>query len=205
MATCELCIFRSDIGKQSIFKKGVTIFLEGEEVDNIYFIKEGIVKLTKLYANGEEKLIDILKPGDFLALLTILKGSKEYLVTATTLQEVVLEKLNKKTALENYQCDSKFKEACLNCAANRLGVFQNQLFNFSNLDTDDKIMNVLTHLYNKFGYMKGKKHYIELPITKTDLANMVGLRRETLSRKLTSLQNDGVISVVKNKIEFKGM
>lgn len=205
MNKCQVCIFNKSVEKTIVFDKNKAIFNEGEKVNNVYKIQSGIVKLSKLYLNGEEKLIDILHTGDYLALLTILKGNDEYLVTASTVTEVTLQQLNIDKAKNSYDQDSHFKEMCLSCAANRLGVFQNQLFNFTNLDIEDKILNILKHLQQKFGYSKDNRYFLILPITKTDIASMIGLRRETLSRKLAKMQNDKILKIDKNLYEFLSM
>ncbi|WP_168169695.1 Crp/Fnr family transcriptional regulator [Candidatus Izimaplasma bacterium ZiA1] len=205
MSKCEKCVYRDSDNKISIYKKNETIFFEGDEVDNIYFIKEGIVKLSRLYPSGDERVIDIVKHGDFLALLTVLKNNKEYFVTATTITSVVLEVIPMQKANCQFNTNLEFKETCINCATNRIGVFQNQMFNFSSHESNDLVLNVLTHLYNKFGYYKDKRHFLKLPISKTDLASMAGLRRETFSRKLSELNNRKIIKVEKNIIEFLNM
>lgn len=205
MSKCEKCVYRDQENRVNNYKKNEVIFMESDEVQNIYFIKEGIVKLSKLYPSGEERVIDIVKDGDFLALLTILKSNKEYFVTATAITDLVLEVIPKEKASCNFNSNLEFKETCINCATNRIGVFQNQMFNFSSHETNDLVLNVLTHLYNKFGYYKDKKHFLKLPISKTDLASIAGLRRETFSRKLSELKKNKIIGIEKNIIEFLNM
>jgi len=205
MKTCDSCIYRQTTKLDLELKKNQTIFFEGDTIEEIYFIKEGTVKLTKIYKNGEEKVMDVLRNGDFIALLTILQNKPNYLVTASTLSDVVLEVITKQDALNNYENNMVFRETCIKCAAHRLENFHTQLYSSSDQDPEEKILNTLNHLYNKFGYMRNKSHFVKLPISKTDFANMVGLRRETLSRKLTKLQKEGKIDYIKNVYEFKNM
>ena len=205
MKTCEKCIYREHIQKNIEVSKNSVIFNEGDSIESLFFIKEGTVKLTKLYKNGVEKVMDVLRDGDFIALLTLLQNKDCYLVTATALEDCVLEVIKREDALVNYETNINFKETCMKCAAHRLENFHNQLYSTSDLDPEEKIMNTLTHLYNKFGYMKNKSHYVKLPISKTDFANMVGLRSETLSRKLSKLQKEGKIDYIQNIYEFKNM
>lgn len=205
MSNCEQCIYRQPTNKNKTFTKNEYIFFEGDKVSNIYFIKKGIVILSKLHTNGEEKIMDILKEGDFIALLTILQNKEEYLVTAKAITDVTVEVTNKEDALHNYNENNQFRDTCIKCASHRLGNFHTQLFSTSNIDPEEKIIQVLKHLYNKFGYMKNKRHYLKLPISKTELAQMIGLRRETLSRKLTLLKNNNIIAIEKNIYEFLDM
>lgn len=205
MKTCTECIYKETKHTIKEYNKNEYIFFEEDPIKEIYFIKEGIVLLTKLHSNGEEKVMDVLRDGDFIALLLFLQMKENYLVTAKAVTEVTLEVIQRKDALHNYKENAAFKEVCMQCATHRLGNFQTQLFSSSNVDPEEKVIQILTHLYNKFGYMKNNKHFVKLPITKQELANMIGLRRETLSRKLSKLKKDNIIDVKKNIYEIKNM
>lgn len=195
---CEKCIFdiNSDLVRE--YKKNDFIFFEGDIVEHVYLIKSGIVKLEKIHESGEVRIIDIVKEGDYLALLTVLKEMEDYVVTATCLTDVVISPIKKQDANKAYEENLQFKETCLKCAAHRLGVFQGHTFMSVNTSPEEKIIIILKHLSKKFGYKENGFLYVDIPITKTDLANMIGLRRETLSRKLSSMQKSGVLEIQKN-------
>ncbi len=203
MNNCQQCIYRQAINKNKTYKKNEYIFFEGDKVENIYFITKGIVVLSKLHTNGEEKIMDILKEGDFIALLTILQNKEEYLVTAKAITDITVEVTSKNDALHNFEENHHFRDTCLKCAANRLGNFHTQLFSTSNLDHEEKILQMLSHLQLKFGYIRNEKKYLELPFSKTILAQLIGIRRETLSRKLSKLKKENIIAFEKNIYEIK--
>ena len=82
MSKCEQCIVREfsslkALGKEEllqmadcktsyIIKKGEPIFEEGESVNGIFCIKDGICKLSKLSANGKDQIVKLVKPGELL-------------------------------------------------------------------------------------------------------------------------------------------
>ncbi|HRL72448.1 MAG TPA: cyclic nucleotide-binding domain-containing protein, partial [Flavobacterium sp.] len=82
MSKCEQCIVRefsslktltkeelltlSDCKTSHIIKKGDAIFEEGENVNGIYCIKEGVCKLTKLSANGKDHIVKLVTRGELL-------------------------------------------------------------------------------------------------------------------------------------------
>ena len=202
MSKCETCIFDLNRGLEKEYKKNQHIFFEGDQVESIYRVKDGLVKLEKVSENGDVRIIDVLKEGDYLALLTVLNDEKEYKVTATPLKDSIITPISRYDANEAYQQNLHFKETCLKCAANRLGVFQGHTFNSSIIDVEQRILNTLNHLSKKFGYKEDGYTFVELPFSKTELANMVGLRRETLSRKLKVMQEDGILEVNKKIIKF---
>jgi CRP/FNR family transcriptional regulator len=76
------------------------------------------------------------------------------------------------------------------------------LFNISNINLEEKILSSLELLANKFGVVKENFVELELPFTKNDLANLIGVRRETLSRKLSEMKKNNIIEVTKNIYKF---
>lgn len=205
MKTCLTCVFDLNSHVQNTYKKNDYIFFEGDEVSQVYLIKDGIIKLEKLQEDGEVQIIDVLKEGDYIALLTILNGINDYKVTAVSLTDSVLTPIPRQLAHDAYLNNLHFKDTCLKCAAHRLGVFQGHTFKSGSIDPNTKILSTLKHLSVKFGEYRNGNTYISLPITKTELANMCGLRRETLSRKLSQLQKDGKIEFNKNSYKLIGM
>lgn len=198
MGRCETCIFSFKSNSEKEFKKNEIIFHEGENVDAIYLINNGLVKLEKIQEDGEIRLIDVVRDGDYLALLTILNEDSVYKVTATALTDISVTPITKADANDAYHNNMHFKETCLLCASNRLGAFQWHTFNVGSIDAKQKILSTLEHFSTKFGVSKDGYTYIKLPINKTELANMCGLRRETLSRKLKAMKDAGLIDFKKN-------
>ena len=202
---CTNCVYKSLPNTQKLFSENETIFLEGNELNNVYVIEEGLVKISKIFINGEEKIFDILGPGEFLALVAVLKGDKEYIATAVALSDCVVSVMEKDIVKEAYTSSNKFKDMCLSCAMTRTNLFQSQLSNSLNEDIEERIINVLTFLSSKFGELIHFEHTLKLPISKTMLAGIVGIRRETLSRKLSKMKKDGIITIDKNIYKFRGV
>ena len=82
MSKCEQCVVREFSSLKALnkneliklaecktshtIKKGDIIFEEGENVNGIYCIKEGICKLTKLSPNGKDHIVKLVKKGELL-------------------------------------------------------------------------------------------------------------------------------------------
>lgn len=193
---CNVCIYDTLTYQELNVSRGETIFREGEPLFHIYRIDEGYVKVVKYHETGDEKIINVFGPGDVLALLIFLQNQKAYIATAIALSDVKLRKISISDADQAYHKNTSFKETCLSCATQRANIFMNHLFQTSSTDVDEKILGILLHLYRKFGSYSNQKHCLYLPINQTDLASIIGIRRETLSRRLGALQDEGVISIV---------
>lgn len=202
---CKNCIYDSLSGHDKTYKPGEVIFHEGATLDNIVMIESGLVKVSKLFISGEEKIFDILGPKDYVGLVALLKEEPEYIASATALNDVVVKVIDKTTVLKAYEDSDFFKSACLNCTMTRMNTFQNQLFQSANIDTEEKILHVLIYLAKKFGLVENEQYRLKLPFTKTVLASIVGIRRETLSRNLSKMVDEGLIELDQNVYKFYEM
>lgn len=195
---CENCIYGSIKSEFIKYEDKSIIFLEGDPLTNIYSIQEGYVKMSKFLENGDEFIIGVLGPGDYIALLALLQDKDNYIASASCLSKVKLRVMAKKEVLNAYSSNAAFKENCLKCAVTRSNLFHTQLQLSAQVDIKEKIIMILKNLSYKFGHIKNKQYIIELPFSKTVLANILNIRRETLSRHLSGLQKDNIIKVEKN-------
>ncbi|MCF7925991.1 MAG: Crp/Fnr family transcriptional regulator [Candidatus Izimaplasma sp.] len=195
---CNVCIYKSLPYREITIKKGAYLFHQGDPLTMMYYLRDGLVKVLKLHSNGEEKIFDIVGKNDFLALLAILQKKDLYPASAIALTDLILNVSTKADVLNAYTTNQPFKEACIDCASNRAILFQDHLFQLSNASTDDKIIGVLTHLAQQLGTFKDDIYTVDIPLNQTDLANIINVRRETLSRKLTELKKQEKITIDKN-------
>lgn len=202
---CDNCIYDSLKGVQRTYASGEVIFHEGEDLDRIALIQLGLVKVSKLFVSGEEKIFDILGPKEYVGLVAMLKDEKTFIASATALSDVVINEIPKSTVESAYETNDIFKDTCLSCTMTRMNTFQTQLFQSANADTEDKIITVLEYLAKKFGSVENGLYTMKMPFTKTVLASIIGIRRETLSRNLSRMQDEGLIEINKNIYKFMGM
>lgn len=199
---CKTCIYKALSSTIKTFKPKETLFIEGYDLENVYIVKEGLVKISKLSKNGDDRIIDILGKGDFIALVGALRKDKHYMATAEALSQVTLNEIPITEIMTTYNSSTMFKDMCLDCMVSKSNVLQAQLYNSINDDVEEKIIAVLKYLSTKFGKRAINTFSIDLPFSKTVLSSIIGIRRETLSRKLTAMQNQGIITVRGNTYKF---
>ena len=171
------------------YAKGELVFSPGDPGDNLYIINSGEVKIYKLSNQGKEQIIHILKAKDFLgehalfnnkplqntaeALkatnICILKGAdiRELILTHPEMGLKILEQYAKKNVQALDMIES-------------IGLY----------DVEQRIAKYILDLSKE-----NDSHQIKLPFSKGTLANIIGTTQETLSRKLSSLQDEGIISL----------
>ena len=183
------------------FKKGDVIFSEYDVAKGVFFVKTGIVRLTKGDHTGKELVVCIKKAGDLFAEACIFteEGS---LYPATANMLMGGEVLFLKTA--DLEQELIFNPALgieiIRYMSSQLRGFTSTLRDIALLDVYSKTISTLDRLAKDFGEHHGYGVQIELPLTVQEFANLIGARRESVSRVFTRLKNENVISINDKKI-----
>lgn len=178
-------------------KKDEIIFSEIDKLEYVYYVLDGVVKVIKYTEEGKEKIIDLLGENDFLAVTLMMENKKAFGLSGIAVTDCNLLKISVKNmyqALENPEILKKYMDFSFKKTVH----FKNYIA--LPIDSDERVLLVLKELYSRFGSTENGIKVINLPISKSDLANFIGLRRETLSRKLSALKKKGVVDIDKNKI-----
>lgn len=199
---CVNCIYETLPHDVVTVEAGTMLFHEGDPLDYVYRIQDGLVKINRLHPSGDEKIFDVLHTGDYIALIAVLQGKDTYIASAETLVPCRLIRITLQDVLEAYESSEIFKRTCLNCAVTRSTLSQSKLFQMTNVDTEEKILAIFQLLAEKFGTIEDGRVRLELPFNKTVLADLIGIRRETLSRRLSSMQENHLLRMDKNTYYF---
>lgn len=180
------------------YKKGEMIFFEGDISDKLYVINSGKVKVFKYTKEGKEQILYIVSSGDFLGDLSLLKKD-EFKFNAEALEDVSICQLTKddfdSVVRENPEIALKILEVLYE----RIFKLENLVQSLSTKDIEIRISGLLLGLIKDFGEPQGNIIKLDLPLSREDMANYIGVTRETISRKLNSMQEEGIITLQGNK------
>ena len=177
--------------------KNDILFRDFHAIKYVYYVIEGTFKVYKYSEDGVEKIVDILTNNDYLAVTLMFGSKKDYGLNCSALSKSKVVKVTVNQMFEAF-VDRKILKDYMHFTSRKLINFKNYLANST--DVEERIIIALRELYDRFGKEVQGVKTIYLPFSKTDLASFIGLRRETLSRKLSILVSEGKIEVDKNKI-----
>lgn len=188
----------ANITTEAKFDKGSYVYMANDLGGKLYVLHSGRVKISRLNINGKEQVLRIVEPGEFMGELTLLSN------TPLTDNAEVLEKTlmcmidgKKLKELMNKYPSIAFK--VMEVLSKRLEQAES-LIEKINLNTvEQRLALALLDLVNQ-------KNEITLNMTKGDFASSIGMSQETLSRKLTSFQDEGIIELIgQRKIIIKNI
>jgi len=174
-----------EIASSRSFEKGETIYRAGDEGGTLFVLYTGKAKLFRLNASGKEQVLRLIEPGEFIGELSLFSSlpltDNAQALEATTM--CVLHGQRLKELMAKYPSIA-FK--VMDELSRRLEKAENRIEDISLSSVTKRVAGALLEL------SEGKQEFL-LPMTKGDLASQLGMTQETLSRKLTALQEEGLI------------
>lgn len=180
------------------YKKGQIIFFEGDISDKLYVINRGKIKIFKYTREGKEQILYILSEGDFVGDLSLLKKD-EFKFNAEALEDANICVLTKDDFDGIVRENPEIALEILQVVYDRIVKLENLIQSLSTKDIEARIASLLLGFVKDFGIPKGDIIELELPLSREDIANYIGVTRETISRKLGSMQDQGVIELMGSK------
>lgn len=180
------------------YKKGGTLVLEGEAMDSLFIINEGQVKAYTMTQDGHEQILHIFSEGDFFGEKNLLRHqTSNYSVEA--LEETHVCLINKRdfqTVVKEYP-DIALK--VMEKLSERLDRLENTVETMGMRTVEARVNSVILEFADKYGKPHSKGIMIDLPLNREGIANYIGLTRETVSRKMNLLQEEGILEMIGNK------
>ncbi|WP_434796461.1 Crp/Fnr family transcriptional regulator [Terrisporobacter vanillatitrophus] len=178
------------------------LFYERDLVDKIYFIKEGKISLFKINESGERKIIFILSKGKMINDIFI-DENKSSAISCEAFEKSTLLECNSKDFMKIMESDFTLTKNVLNHLQNINRRLYRQLKNSISIRMDKKLAAKLYRMGREFGVEKDEWTLINANLTITYIADMLGCKRETLSRSMKVLQDENLVKIENKKVYIK--
>jgi len=188
----------SDLVVHKHYEKNELIFMEGDSLGSLIIIHYGKVKAYRYTPDGKEQILYIFTDGDFLGEKNILrKQMATYNAEALEDTEVCVIRREpfQRMLLEYPEISLKIAEEL----CERLEKLETMVQSLGTKDVESRVSMLLLEFAKKFGREHPKGKLIELPLSREGIANYIGVTRETVSRKFSLLQKDGIIELIGNR------
>jgi len=175
------------------YHKNQIIFLEEETGSYMYLVLSGKVKVAKSGAAGKETILAIHRTGDFFGEMSLLDG-KTAPATVSAMEDAKIISVSGADFHKYLMHNEKVMLQIINVLCSRLRqVWQTQ--SLSSSTADARIRMGIHQLAMRHGIRDAHGIIIDLKITHQELAEMVGTSRETVTRVLARLREQGIIEI----------
>ncbi|MGB9679721.1 MAG: Crp/Fnr family transcriptional regulator [Thermoanaerobacteraceae bacterium] len=194
----------NNISKIRHLKKGTILFIEGNKAESIFIVKNGKIKISKISSVGKEYIIKIMESGDIFAESTLFIGG-EYPATAEVVEDAQVVEI-KNSDIENLILkNSVIALSIIKLMAKRLKNIAVIIENLALKDSIGRTASVLLTFAKERGISTKEGILVEIELKRQELANLVGTSRENISRNLSQMDKDGIISLSKDKILIRDL
>ena len=185
--------------RERVYRKGSSIFFEGDPGEAMFIIKEGAVKIYKLSPDGKEKTLAIISRGDCFGEMSLLDGLPRS-AAAQALEDSRLLMLPREDFLELVASDPGVALKIIQVLAARLRAADQQIEYLAFGDARGRVASTLLDLGRKHAMPGPNGYTIDIRLTHQELANLSGVTRETASRILSEFEEDGLIRIQEKSI-----
>ncbi len=197
MQISRIAIFRK-------YRKGMIIFMEGEPGDELYFVKEGRVKLSKMLADGREQILHFVQKGDVFAEILLFDGGT-FPATAEVQEDGEIGMIRNADLEILLQKHPQISFKLLKLLSKRLRTAQQQIRDLALKDTYGRMASTLLKLAQDYSAQDDDAQnqgvtMINFALSQQELANIIGSSRETVARILSDFKKQKLIEVNSQKI-----
>jgi CRP/FNR family transcriptional regulator, dissimilatory nitrate respiration regulator len=171
------------------FKRGQTIFSDGEDATGFYVLGSGRVKIFKLSFEGKEQILHLIGPGEPFGEVPVFAGEK-FPASAEAMEDSETVFFPRTTFTELIKKDPQIAMNMLAILSKRLKQFTGLVESLSLKEVPQRLATYLLYLAEDEG-----KESVDLDIAKGQLASILGTIPETLSRILSKMVNQDLIRV----------
>lgn len=178
------------MGRDISLRSGQTLFCEGDRANLVFTLTSGSLKLYKLLPDGRCHVAGFMHPGDFLGITL----ENNHAFTAEALDEAKLCSFPRK-AFEDFLDDHPSMERELyKLAAHELSAAHQQQFLLARKNANERFASFLVRLIEQQGERStGLGEVVRLSMKRADIADYLGLTKETVSRLFSAMRRDRLI------------
>lgn len=175
------------------YKKGQTLFHEGNPPYGIYCINSGKIKLTKTSSEGKDSIIRIVSPGEVLGHRSLFSNDN-YRATATAIEDCNICFIDKKFIQNLIEQNPSVSLELIGKLTKAMGMVEDKVANFYQKNVRERLAILLFEFKDKYGVEENGHTRLDIKLTREEMASIVGVATETLIRFISDFKDEGAIS-----------
>lgn len=169
---------------------GQALFHEGDPATRVFTLTRGTLKLYKLLADGRRQVTGFLRPGDFLGISV----DDEHAFSAEALEDSQLCWFPRVRFDDFVEEQPTMERELYRMAAHELAAAQQQFVLLGRKTASERLASFLLILSERSELSsRAGPGMVRLPMSRSDIADYLGLTKETVSRVISALKRDRII------------
>lgn len=188
------------IKRRQPLEKGQYLYQAGESFNSIYALRSGSIKTYLMSPDGEEHVTGFKMPGDLLGLSGISGG--KYINSAKALETSSVCEIPYERLEEYGRILPGLQHHIVEMMSREIQEEQEKVAMCSKMPAEARLATILVSLSERFAQRGFSSTDFYLSMSRSDIANMLGLAVETVSRLFSHFQEEGLIHVERKHVQI---
>jgi len=193
----------SSIKQGYTIKKGEDLFHEGKHPRGLFCVQNGKLKVSQIGKEGKEQIVHLIKNGDPMGHRALF-DDEIYSCSAIAIDKSQLCFIPKSSFFNLLAEDHSLHTEVTRLLSRELKEAEQNITNTGQLSVEIRLINTLIKLCKSFGFEEDQIT-INVKMSRSDLANLVGTSRETVTRKLYQLEKKKLIRLHRKNIQISSL
>jgi len=172
------------------FDAGSAVFWEGDEAAHVFEVVEGVLRVYRILGDGRRVITGFIYPGDLIGVSL----KDRYLYTAEAVTKIQLRRYARHRFQEEINRSPELRPQLFARLCDEMAAAQEQMVLLARKSAEERVASFLLHIAHRLENEGGPLPIVEVPMTRLDMADYLGLTIETVSRIMTRLASRGVIA-----------
>ena len=200
LAACSVSRLTKGFARREL-AEGETLYHQGSACRSIYCVSRGLFAIRSLRPDGSTSLLRLAYPGEIIGYHAFLKGS-EHSTEASALMPSRVCTVGERDARNVIRASPAVLARIARRCAEGLDQCRERMKTRETVSSKERLSDLLERLMAAFGEEAKGCHRLRLPMPRQDLADLIGVAPETLSRLLSQLEREGVLRASGRRIEM---
>lgn len=183
-----------ELGKHSrqvTHKAGDLLIGDAQSVQSYATVLEGVVKLSKILEDGRQQVVGLQFAPDFLGRLY----GRQSTINADAASDVIVCRIPRNTLEKLVSSNSALEAKLLDQTLRELDEARDWMVTLGQKTANEKVASFIHLIAQHISVKDGHVTSFDLPLSRSDIADFLGLTIETVSRQFTKLRTSGVIEI----------
>ena len=175
------------IGGRRSFSRNEEVFAEGDAADCWFKVISGTVRLSKLLADGRRHIAEFYFAGDCFGLDNL----PERLLSAEAVSDVIVMRYPRRATERLIDESPTFARSLCDMTLRELANAQIRMMMLGRMSAPERVASFLLDMFDR----RDATRVLDLPMSRNDIADYLGLTIETVCRVMSAFKREGVIDI----------
>lgn len=180
---------------------GETVFTQEDATTFFYNVLDGVMRVYKLLPDGRRQIVGFALPGDFVGMTT----EERHGFSADAIGPVTVCQFAKVPFARFAEDKPNLLRRMHDLTVQELNQARDHMVLLGRRSAEEKVATFLVGWRNRLADLMGMSDMVQLPMSRQDIADYLGLTIETVSRTFTKLEREGIIEIVPGGINVRDL